>query len=338
MARYLAYFTAAFVALIGAAWLWVICKPGSYLDVMYAQWQAKLELLHEMPSGSVVILGSSLAEHDLDPACLGPDVYNLALGGATSIEVSHVARLLGESPHAPRAVILSISPYRCFNSFFFWDTGVKYGLFDANELESIRADARRFEALHLNPPGAESPFGPATLGDVEARLKDTLYVNRFPSYYLASLLAGRLFMRHSENVVMYNETRAHRGFDNFTDSNGSQMHSQDPDYAFFVHTELLDHYLADTIEVFQKKNIPVYFISCPMNETTFKILHPGYAAGYAAFIKSYEARYPNFHQLGDPLPSYPWTDYQDDSHLNEKGAKKFSDQVAVLLRNAGIEK
>jgi hypothetical protein len=337
MARFLAYFAAAFVAFIGATWLWVICQPGSYLDKMYAQWEAKLDLLQDMPPGSVVILGSSLAEHDLDPARLGPDVYNLALGGATSIEVSHLARKLVASPHPPRAIILSISPYRCFNSFFFWDTGVKYGLFDANELETIRADARRFDGPHRVQPDAVSPFGPATLGDVEARLKDTLYVDRFPSYYLASLLAGGLFLRHHDNVAMYNETRAHRGFDNFIDSNGSQELTPDVDCASFVHTELLDHYLSLTIEVFQKKNIPVYFIGCPINESTFKVLHPGYATGYADFLKSYEARYSNFRLLGDPMPSYPWTDFQDGSHLDEKSADKFSNQVAVLLKKAGVE-
>jgi hypothetical protein len=169
-------------------------------------------------------------------------------------------------------------------------------------------------------------------------LKINLFALRFPSYYYASLMAGGFYQREAENRATYREVQESRGHKILWNADGSHDLSPETTGSSFVPSPLLDSYFSDTIDLFQKRNIPVYFVACPFSDESIAALQPGFAEEFDDYLKSYEKRYPNFHRLGPTMPALPWIDFGGKGHLNIKGAKLFSDEVAARLRDAGIEK
>jgi hypothetical protein len=346
MARYFLVLFTTIAIVIGGVWFCILKKPTSILEPSYSIFRAKMDLAAHLPPGSVIILGDSRPMVGLIPAQLGPDVYNLAVGGASPIEILAFARLVLSTPHPPRAVILSLAPFRCVTDEVFWENGIKFGLLDRAAVEEARIRSRQYpNDLVLGSVADDRPdsplrsplFGPRTMGDVEARLKANLYLIRFPSYYFASLAQGRFGQRESENRDTYREVIDTRGHKYLGTANGSRDLSLETTASSLNPSPLLDSYLSETIDLFKNKNIPVYFIGCPLNEESTAALQPGFADAFDRYIRSFEPKHPNFHVLGKTLTTLPWIDFCEAAHLNPKGAKIFSDDVAGLLRDAGIE-
>ena len=328
MVRYLASFFAVFLTLIGSAWLWVANRPMSFMQREYGMWGAKIEMCRELPAQSVIILGDSRAVTDMIPKSIGPDVANLAFGMGTPIDALAVVRVLLASARPPRAAVLSFSPVRVMENSF-WERGVMFGLFDSTMIEEVRDRSRVLQ---------DPLFGPKSIGEVDARLKSALCLHHFPSFYSPSLINGRVFQREAENWRIHREVRESLGYHAFGTLEGCRELSPECLITSFKPSPLLDDYFAKLVALLQSRNIPVVFIGCPVNELTAAALHPGFAAAYVTYIKDFETRYPGFHVLGDSFPTFSWTSFGDADHLNPQGAALFSDRVAVLLRNAGIEK
>ena len=346
MARYLLILFIVMMAVIGAAWVWVVQCPMSFLDNSYPVLKAKMDMAAHLPEGSVVILGDSRAQVGMVPAQLGPDVYNLAFSGDSPIEVLALARLALAGPHPPRAVIISLAPFRIITDASFWENSVRFGLLDPATVDEIWHRSRQYpDDLvlgtvgydHLDAASRSPLFGPKTLGDVEARLKKSLYGIRFPSVYFAALESGGINQREAFNLATYRGVLDSRGHKLLWMADGSHDLSAETRAASFAPSPLLDSYLAETLDLFQQRNIPVYFIACPLNDDSAAALHPGFADEFDAYIRGYEKSHAHFHVLGKTLTIRPWTDFGGDGHLNAKGAQAFSRDVADLLRQAGVE-
>jgi hypothetical protein len=343
MRRFIICLIAVPVLVIALTWIWVVKRPMTFLDHEYPMWKAKEDMASNLPANSVVILGDSRPVADMIPAQIGPDVINLAVGGGTTFETYAFARKVLSSPNLPRAVVISLTPPHFMITDMFWDRGVKFGLIDRTTLEQIRSRSRQFDdrivwaGISLTFDDLGPLFGPPSVGDVEARLKIALYSSRFPSFYYSSLVAGGLFLRENNKEHIYRGIRQSLGYHSFGTLNGSRALAPETGFPAFHPAPSMESYFSDTIALFQAKNIPVYFIACPLNEVSAASLHPGYADDFVAYMKTYDTRYSNFHRLGDPFPIMPWTAFGDPNHLNLQGALLFSDRVAALLREAGVE-
>ncbi len=346
MTRYLLILVAVMIAVIGAAWVWVVQSPMSFLDNSYPVLKAKMDMATHLPAGSVVILGDSRAQVGLVPGEIGPDVYNLAFSGDSPIEVLALARLALSGPNAPRAILISLAPFRFITDASFWENSVRFGLLDPATVDEIWHRSRQYpDDLvlgtvgydHLDDPSRSPLFGPKTWGDVEARLKKNLYAIRFPSVYFAALESGAINQRQAFNLATYHDVLKARGHKLLWMADGSHALSAETRASSFAPSPLLDSYWAETLDLFQQKNIPVYFIACPLNEESAAALHPGFADEFDAYLRGYEKSHANFHVLGGTFKTRPWTDFGGDGHLNGKGAKAFSGDVAALLRQAGID-
>ena len=347
MIRYLLILFATMALVIGAAWFWVIKSPISFLEANYAIFKAKMDMARTLPPDTVIILGDSRPLVGIVPAQLGPDVYNLAANGASPIEILGFARLVLAGPHPPRAVLLSISPFRCITAPAFWDEAVGWDLLDRPAIEEARVRSLQYpDDLVLGTNGHDrldaayrSPlFGPRSVGEVEARLKQNLYEIRFPSYYFAALAAGGIWGRDAGNRERYREVLETRGQILLWKDDGNRGLNPETTAASFAPSPLLDSYLSDLIDLFQQRKIPVYFIACPINEETAAALQPEFAEEFETYIRGFEKSHANFHVLGPIQDIRPWTDFGGDGHLNGRGARAFSDDVAARLRAAGIEK
>lgn len=328
MRRYLLGLLAIPCLIIAAAWVWCWQRPMAFMHREYPMWQAKFDMAKTLAPGSVVIFGDSQAVAGMIPKQLGDDVVNLALGGSSAIEAAVLSRMVLEPGHEPRAVILSFSPLR-FMEHDFLNRGVHFGLFDLPTVDGVRARSRQVHA---------PDFGPETAYDLDARLKIALYCARFPSFYYASFRDGRLWTRADANLGIYRQIIASRGHFTFGNQPGCRDLSRDSRLARFKPSPLIDSYFAEILALFEKRKIPVFFISCPLNDQSIAVMPATFTAEREAYLREYEARHANFHVLGDALPVRPWTDFGDPDHLNLESARRFSDDVASLLSAAGVSR
>ena len=314
--------------LITAAWFWCWEQPMAFMHREYPMWRAKFDMAKTLAPGSIVIFGDSQAVAGMIPEKLGADVVNLALGGSTPIEAAALSRIVLEPGHEPRAVILSFSPLRFLENDYL-NRGVHFGLFDLATVDGVRTRSRKVHA---------PDFGPETAYDLDARLKVALYYARFPSFYYASLRDGRLWTRADANRDIYRRITESRGHFTFGNQPGCRDLSRDSQLMTFAPSPLIDSYFAEIITLFAERGIPVFFISCPLTEQSTAVMPAAFKAEREAFLRQYEALSASFHVLGDALPARPWTEFGDPDHLNVEGARRFSDEVAKLLRTAGVNR
>ena len=315
-----------FLLVFGAAWIWVVKEPYAYMRVDYPIWMAKLKL-SQLPA-SVFVLGDSRAVSDVIPSEVGSGVVNLALPGSSPIETYCMAERVTVNNPALQAVIISFTPYQLSHSDWFWSYGVEYGLITQQDIENVRKEAR---ALHDT-----SLLAPASPGDIDVRLESFLYSIKFPSYYFASLIHSGVFLRYKANRDSLDHTLASRGQSYFGLDKESIRWDGETDIPSFSEPALLDHYFDQTLELFRERNIPVYFVGMPHNVVSARHYLPGYKSDYLDYLKKYEAKYQNFHVIGDPFVVYSSDCFGDGHHLNVKGAELWSKEFAQLLTAAGV--
>jgi hypothetical protein len=328
-ARYLGVGLLSLMLALAPVWIWTIEWPLAYLDKEYPMWLAKMELIRKGETGGVVILGDSRAVSGLIPARLGPKVVNLALGGGTPIDSYYIAQKITGGPSLPRAVIISFAMDHFNAAEAFWGRSVEFGLLDFRELEEIRSRSRAL--------GDESIFGVESPGDLDARLRSFLYSVRFPSYYFAPLIQFRGSHSYADNRKMFDLVLSNRGQGYFGLANGSSELEYDGDRKIFKPTRILDDYFNRLLALLQSRNIPVYFISMPHDAVSDRLYVPELREKFVAYLGNCAGRHANFHVLGDPFPSYPPEDFGDSTHLNERGAARWSAYVAHLLNDARAE-
>lgn len=317
-----------FIVLFSFVWAWVLKAPMFYLDQEYPTWVAKLKLAQQNPAGKLLILGDSRPVADMIPARIGPNAVNLAFAGSTPIENFYFAQNITAEPSQPAAVLISFSPIEFVKAEFFWNRSVEFGFLNLKELDEIRSRSRTLKDDLL--------FGVKSPGDLDARLKSSLYVIKFPSYYFPALYAARFYQRHGANQKRLELTLSSRGQSYFGMAHGSMEPDGETVLKSFTPSKILDDYFDRLLFLFYSKKIPVYFISLPHNAASNKFYFAGLEEAFTEYLGHYVNRYPNFHILGEPFPSYPPEYFGDRSHLNEMGATRWSDHVVQLLNEAHV--
>jgi hypothetical protein len=301
----------------------------AYLSREYPMWRAKTELVERGQVGSLAILGDSRPMADIIPSLIGPRVVNLALPGATSIEIYYQSQQILANQNRPKAIIISISPYLFENPLFFWEHAARFGFLNGAKLDEIRLRARALNDHSL--------FEKQSPGDVETRMKCLLYSIKFPSFYIPSLLNGGFYQRYHANIEMLNAVLSQRGQAYFGQANGSTEPDLDVRLQSFVPSKIIDDYFSRTLSLYQSYHIPVYFLVLPHNEASEHLYFAGLREAFLGYLDRYVGQYSNFHLLGDPFPSYASQYFGDPFHLNKKGAAKCSDLLAKTLKDSHVE-
>jgi hypothetical protein len=327
--RYCAVSVLLICLFVGATWVWLIVAPMYYFSGEYGVWQAKLQFIREGKMGTLAIVGDSRPNAGLLPLQIGPGVVNLAIPGISAIDIYYLSQKIVSQANCPKAILLSVSPALFCDPQYYWARSVGFGFLTLDQIDEVRRSCRALHDTQLY--GASSP------GDIDARLTDFLYHYRFPPYFFWTLVNGRIYQRHELNRVMMHAVLSTRGQTYF----GMGKDAAAPDFETllkaFVPSKVVDDYFGRTLALYQSRHIPVYFISSPHSAYSGRLYPPGLAQDFGDYLKSYEARYANFHVLGDPLPEYPNDEFGDAYHLNEKGAPLWSAAVVKLLNEAHVE-
>ena len=158
---------------------------------------------------------------------------------------------------------------------------------------------------------------------------------RFPAYYFSSLVHAGVGLRWSHNRQVLAETLAARGQAYFGTAPGSDVVALEGRMARFQVLPVLDVYFDRLLAVLNSHGIEALFLAMPINDATFSKVDPALRDGFAAFLSTYENRYPGFHVAGDVMSHWPDRFFGDQfCHLNPEGAERFSAQLAQRLQEA----
>jgi hypothetical protein len=321
---YLAAVGFAGVAGFALIWAWVAMMPLAYLDPEYPAWLAKERMLARCDLGAVVVIGDSRAAVDIEPALLPVKTTNLAVGGGESIEAYSAIRRALTCSRTPARVIMSFDAGHFMRPDLLWERSVGFGFLDTAEVAELRRVSRRL--------GDSSVYGMKRTDGLPPRLRAALYAVRFPSLYFASLLHGGVLLRWWENRLSLHRAIAARGQYFFGTAPGCDEVAVEGHLQRFVPLRVLDWYFDHMLALLAARGIEVDFVAMPMNEATARNVRPSVHDGFAAYLASYAARYPNFHVIGEVMPHWPDRYFGDVySHLNPRGAALFSAGLGAWL-------
>lgn len=319
--------SAALTALIVLLALWALTSSfrEGFLAPEYGMWMAKREWVQNCRFEPTVVLGDSRMVAGVIPAKLG-NTTNLALGGATPIEMYYTMLHASACPNPPRRVVMSFSPEQLMGTEYFWPRTALFGYLTNDELNQIRREAR-----HV---GDKALYPAPNIGDFDAIFTNWLYAHHFPSYYMSSIINGRVIGRLGAYRQIQQEIADTGGQHFYGQANGAHDTAEEDDHDSFHASPLLDVYFTKLLALCKQAGIPVYYIAAPWNDTTWSRLHPGFADQFQAYLQNVAQRFPNLH-LVTPIAHMDDAYFGDEYHLNAKGAEIFSAQVAATLRQAG---
>ncbi len=310
------------LTLIAVFWVIAAQLRMGFLPREYAMWSARHQMIAECRLAPTVILGDSRAAAGLLPQRIA-DSTNLALGGASPIEMYYITQDILKCPHPPRRVIISLAPEMVMRPTFFWDRTGLYGVMTFDQLEEVR---RRSRALDDTSIYAAEKFG-----DWDAVLDNAMHAMRFPSYYTNYIIAELAIGRLRENRVTMAETLMAEGQHGYGTADGCEDVAADALLPAFVASPLIQEYFGRMLAAYQAHGIAVVFVAVPMNQATYDRMQPGVVAGFQAYLDALAAAHPNFRLLGSAVSVLDNRYFGDSTHLNRLGAELVSRQVNALL-------
>ena len=315
-------------ALLVLALLWALTSSfrEGFMAPEYGMWQAKRSLVQSCRFGSTIVLGDSRMVAGVRPNQLD-DTTNLSLGGATPIETYYTVLHASLCPHPPRRLVLSFSPAQLMTTEYFWPRTALFGYLTFDELEQIRREARKV--------GDTSLYSAPNIGDFDAVLTNWLYAHNFPSYYMSSIINGRVIGRLGAYRQIQDEVAATGGQHLYGRANGDDETAEEAETDHFSAAPLLDAYFAKLLELCARSDTQVYYMAAPWNQATYSRLHPGFADQLTQYLNHLAQRFPNFHLLA-PVMHMDDVLFGDPYHLNAKGAAIFTGQLGAALDAAAL--
>jgi hypothetical protein len=315
-----------FLLVIVSAWMWVVNGRMWFLDPEYPMWMAKSKLVAECKLGDTVIIGDSRAMAALMPEHLG-DASNLALGGSVSVEAYYLAERIVRCPEQPKRVIVSFAPWHFITAGVYWSRTALFGFLNREEMEEVRHVSRR-----LNDPVI---YSVGLTGDFDL-IKNYSYSVSLPSYYFPAMVNALFVGRKNQNDAVLETTLRNRGHHLFGQANGvAWPNNEETKLVAFKPSRLLEHYFDRMITLLSQHGIEVVFMSMPVNESTRAGTDPKMLDAFRGFLAATAERHSNFRVVGEFPPVLADEYFGDPEHLNERGARMWSDYVKSKIDGLG---
>lgn len=301
-------------AVVAYTCLW----PMGYMDEEYPSWHytKMVQEGRETPCGqkeASLILGDSRAMADLVPQMLGEDYVNLGVGGATSVEMYYTLEHYIENNGVPARVVIMFAPFH-------------YSYMDNFKTRTIYFHHLTFgEANNVYSQGKS--YGAETMDDLDRFDILSMYL-RLPDSYLPALINSRLNGRLNANRKLYSEQVANRGHALYGTADGCDDINYEANYTEMNRGGehlLITHYFEKLLKLCSKNGIDTILLQPPMNEASYSKLDPGYVREYEAYINKFENDNPEI-VFETVIPCYDNEYFGDSSHLNEKGARLYTEE------------
>lgn len=305
--------------------IYTILCPMCYMDEEYPSWKYTGDVVKGEEGEEyydTVILGDSGAMSSFVPDILTDDsCVNLAVGGATSVEMLSFFKDYLLHHEAPGRVVIMFAPFHYWH-IDNYKTRTVY--FKSMSLASAKI-------LHKNAEYcmAESVcFEDYPVYEFSCRLG-------LPTVYLPAITASKFVGRYDINKQLYENLKNTNGYGTFGEEefcNGVSYEASYNQIDFTGDTVLVNSSFDTLIHLCDEAGCKVYVIMPALNEATYNMLNPGYLEQFFALVNQLcegnDSAY-----IETNLRCYGNEYFGDESHLNRKGAEKFSSEIAEILRD-----
>jgi hypothetical protein len=297
-----------------------------YCHKEYPMWKSKIEIMDSEFKYDSVILGDSRSLAGIIPDILGDSFYNLSVGGGTPIEGLFALKRL-VSQQKIKLLIISYSPFHFEFSGAFFERALAFDYFDTKQLNEIFFSLNKDKEIFWDKESQKSKFV-LYLGMLKG------YLIKFKLHPLFRSNIKKLLFnptRIEENNIIYNEISKTRGYHSFGTRRFSDGLNFEANYYEFKIKKIMILSLYKILDIAENNNISVIFNSMPMNVSSFNNLKPRYVNGYNTFFEKIEKKYPTV-TFDYQLYPYDNSFFGDNSHLNIKGASRYSRELSKKLQ------
>ncbi|MCR5650362.1 MAG: hypothetical protein K6F86_04210 [Lachnospiraceae bacterium] len=285
--------------------------PLSYMSEEYVMWYEEWSYVnHSDVKTDMLILGDSRAKSSLIPALMDHDgsIYNIAIGGATPIEMYYAVKNHIIHHGAPKEAVVIFAPYH-FCDIDNWDQTLFNNYLSVSEITEVYENAFKFHNGTVLKDGWFTD-------ELSFRL-------RLPNKYLAQIYDARFLGYEDRNRARLDMVRGERGYCEFGSDPGNDGESYEVHHKVFDSDPLVLYYFDELIGLLQKNGVKVTIMQSPVNETSNELITSEFRQGYADHLASLEAKYPQI-TVYKEIPCYENEYFGDNNHLNRKGAERFT--------------
>lgn len=301
-------FLVALAVLVASISVWVLPEE-FYMDDEYPYWkQQKDYTLTDGTQSEVLLLGDSRMKMDVRPELLRDDVYNLALGGGTPVEMYYTLTDYLDHHPTPKMVIVAFGPIHYTQMECYMSRNAYFHYFSKERFQ--KANQKILE-----------------LDQKDYSFETCTYVYRLPSIYLKRLVNALKSPQTERNQTRYAEAAKSRGrmpmdyaktLKNVTPPEAKNEH--------FLPLASQTYYMEKLIETCLDHHIPLHIEQTPMGSYGLpKLRDSGYLTEYEAYMQSFADKYPI--DVNPIIPGYSDDEFGDNSHLNEKGQLRFTEEL-----------
>lgn len=292
--------------------LYTALFPFGYMDEEYPSWKYQKDMAMTGPAYDTLILGDSTAKAGLIPNNLSSNVINLSMGGATPIEIYYTLERYLASHEAPENALIMFTPYHYSFLDNFWQRTMYFNYFDSRETLEVFRNAHAVSETAVLTDGYFIDL--------------MSYRLRLPNKYLPAMYNSGLIGRRTTNEAIYNEIASNRGQYYFGTADGCSDHNYESNYTALNLSLIVDLYMRKLLDLCVENNIHVVLEQAPMNTASYSLLNENYVTEYTAYMELLQQDYPEI-MIDTIIAHYEDAYFGDASHLNEKGAVRFTEEI-----------
>lgn len=283
-----------------------------YMDDEYPYWiQQRDYISTKSNKQEVILLGDSRMKMGVLPTELGENAYNLSLGGASPVEMFYTLKTYLDHHPLPKAVIIGFAPTHYTQMYgSYIGRNMYFHYFNDETIDAVNK-------IIFEKDGKDFS------------LERKLYKYRLPNVYMKPVIKSIFKPRSTENTKLYELSRNEKGrmFSSSDNTERKFVFTPESNNTDFKPLNSLTYYIEEILRLCQENAIPVYVEQLPMGNPGYqKLLENGYFTEYKVYLKALHDKFP-MSVINYEIPLYDAQLFRDNSHLNVKGAKRFSREL-----------
>ncbi|MCR5421336.1 MAG: hypothetical protein K6E98_10030 [Lachnospiraceae bacterium] len=303
---------------------YICINPMGYMDEEFPSWYYTKQVekgteKFENISDTVLILGDSRAMADIVPTEMGENYVNLGMGGATSVEMYYTLKHFIENNGVPDRVFIMFAPFHYSYMDNFKTRTLYFHHLKFPEVLNIYNEARALNREGINTEA---------FAKVDLPYIVSCYL-RLPSVYLPALINSGGFGRYSENTDKYDQQVKMRGHGLYGVEDGCDELNYEANYTGMKKEgdhRIITVYFRKLMELCMENEIECVVLQTPMNEASYNALDKGYVSEYFSYINALAKETQGVY-FEMEIPCYSNEYFGDASHLNEKGAYVYTQEL-----------
>ncbi|MCG1036559.1 hypothetical protein [Polaribacter sargassicola] len=305
------------------ATLIVIIFPSKYMDPTYSA----VKFIKAVKAGKEnsyknFIIGDSRAEAGIKPNLIDTKLLNLSLGGSSSIEGYFILKEMLDKNIKIDTLIVSYGATHFLSSEHFFSHSLKLSLLKFKNVNEVFNDLNEDKLTFWKPRKEQRQM--SNLENTLTILKSYLILLKWPLYYQTEITNSK-FLRGNKNNLFYEDVVKNKGYHLYGKEKSSSDLNEEAkgNLNKFTPNLAISNALIKLLDLAKNNNIKVFYINVPFNETSYKNVSLDFKSSYNKYFATLKSKYPNFIFNSD-LSYYKDGYFGDKSHLNDRGASKFS--------------